>query len=173
MPTAAELLTVPEIAAQLRVTGATVRAWIRAGRLPAIRAGARPRSAEQRWTAALVQHRIAPPDAGYARRLRDLADACEQQQVAYEYAATQDLGWDPPPVAAALNVPHELRTNSGRRGPRELWQRFDTAVDDLRTALAGISLAAIGRGFGELSLAARDLAQTVDQPRGGRQRLGR
>ena len=55
----------------------------------------------------------------------------------------------------------------------ELWQRFDTALDDLRTALAGISLAAIGRGFGELSLAARDLAQTVDPPRAGGPRRSR
>ena len=131
------------------------------------------RSAEQRWSAALVQHRLAPPDAGYARRLRDLADACEQQQVAYQYAATQGLGWDPPPAAAVLNVPHELDPGSGRRGPRELWKRFDTAVEDLRTALAGISLAAIGRGFGELSLAARDLAQEVEEPPAGRRRRSR
>ena len=41
MPDDDELLTVPEIAAQLRVTGVTVRTWIRAGQLPAIRAGAR------------------------------------------------------------------------------------------------------------------------------------
>ena len=120
------------------------------------------RSAEQRWTSALTQHRLAPPDAGYARRLRDLADACEQQHVAYQYAAGQGLGWDPPPTAAVLTLPHELDPSSGRRGPPELWARFDVAADDLRTALAGISLAAIARAFGELSNAARDLAQQLD-----------
>ncbi len=120
------------------------------------------RTAEQRWNSALARHRLAPPDAGYARRLRDLADACEQQQVAYQYAAQQGLGWDPPPAASVLKVPHELDPSSGRRGPRELWERFDAAVQDLCDALAGISLAAIARAFGELSLAARELAQTDD-----------
>ncbi len=119
------------------------------------------RTAEQRWTIALSQHRLAPPDDGYPRRLRDLADACEQQHVAFEYAAAQGLGWNPPPAAAVLTLPHELDPSRGRRGPRELWTRFDLAADDLRHALAGISLAAIARAFGELSSVARDLAEQL------------
>ena len=41
MPEADSLLTVTEVAEQLRVTGVTVRAWIRSGRLAAIRVGGR------------------------------------------------------------------------------------------------------------------------------------
>ncbi len=41
MPDDDPLLTVPEIARELRVTEVTVRTWIRAGQLPAIRAGMR------------------------------------------------------------------------------------------------------------------------------------
>jgi hypothetical protein len=121
------------------------------------------RNADRRWGSALAQHRLAPPDAGYPRRLRDLADACEQEQIAYEYASRQGLAWDPPASAAVLTLPHELAPNSGRRGPAELWQRFDLAADDLRSALGGISLAAIGRAFAELSFAARELAQAIAQ----------
>ncbi len=41
MPEDDPLLTVPEIAKELRVTEVTVRTWIRAGQLPALRAGRR------------------------------------------------------------------------------------------------------------------------------------
>ncbi len=41
MPEDDPLLTVPEIAKELRVTEVTVRTWIRAGQLPALRAGMR------------------------------------------------------------------------------------------------------------------------------------
>jgi hypothetical protein len=122
------------------------------------------RTADRRWASALVAHRLAPPDAGYPRRLRELADACEQEQLAYEYAARQGLTWGPPEEAAGtIVIPHELSPNSGRRGPAELWRRFDLAVEDLLTALRGISLTAIARGFAELSYATRELATAVVQ----------
>jgi len=132
------------------------------------------RVAEHSWNTALAQHRLAPPDAGYARRLRDLADACEQQQIAYGSAAAAGLGWTPLPPAKRRTPPHELRPDSGRRGPAGLWEKFDLAIDDLGRALEGISLPAIARAFGELSETARALSKTVDQAEADeRQRLAR
>ncbi|WP_249011255.1 hypothetical protein [Conexibacter sp. DBS9H8] len=130
------------------------------------------RVAEASWQNALKQHRTAPPDAGYPRRLRELADACEQQQIAYDYAATQGLGWKPLPPAKRP-APHELSPESGRPGPPETWQEFDQAIEDLSRAFEGISVAAIARAFGELSRIARALSAAVadhgsEQARGRR-----
>jgi hypothetical protein len=119
------------------------------------------RAAETRWSSALRQHRLAPPDADFSRRLRDFADACEQQQAAYAYAAQAGLGWDPLPPAAARRPPHELTPESGRRGPEELWEQFDETIDRLNVALQGVSLQAIARVFGELSDIARQLSVAV------------
>ncbi len=101
------------------------------------------RTAEHSWQSALKQHRLAPPDAGYSRRLRDLANACEQQQIAFQYAAKAGVGWDPFPPTESRKPPPELRPESGRRGDPQLWQRFDGSVEDLAKALEAISLAAI------------------------------
>ena len=118
------------------------------------------RVAEASWQNALKQHRMAPPDAGYSRRLRKLADACEQQEIAYDYAAKQGLGWNPLPPAKRP-APHELSPESGRPGPPELWQEFDQAIEDLSRAFEGISVAAIARAFGEISRIARALSAAV------------
>jgi hypothetical protein len=119
------------------------------------------RAAESRWNSALRQHRLAPPDDGFSRRLRDFADACEQQQAAYSSAAQAGLGWDPLPPASARRPPHELLPDSGRRGPAELWAQFDDTIDQLNAALQGVSLQAIARVFGELSEIARQLSVAV------------
>lgn len=139
------------------------------------RAVSQMRVAESRWYEALKQHRLAPPDEGFSRRLRDFADACEQQQAAYGYAAAAGLAWDPLPPKSARRPPAELLPDSGRRGSRELWERFDVAIEDLNRALQGISLQAIARVFGELSETARELAAAVsaqDAARGRSRRAG-
>ena len=73
-------------------------------------------AADHTFRSALRQHRLAPPDAGFPRRLKDFADACESQQIACEYAAQEGLGWEPLPPARRMPPP-ELRPDSGRRGP--------------------------------------------------------
>jgi hypothetical protein len=117
-------------------------------------------AADHTFRAALRQHRLAPPDAGFARRLKDFADACESQQIACEYAAQEGLGWEPLPPARRPPPP-ELRPDSGRRGRTQLWQTFDIAWDDLSKALEGISLPAVARAFGELTVTARQLSDAV------------
>ncbi len=128
--------------------------------------------AEASWQHALKAHRIAPPDAGYSRRLRELADACEQQQIAYDYAARQGLSWTPLPPAKRP-PPHELSPESGRPGPPALWREFDEAIEDLSRALEGISIPAIARAFGEISQAARSLSVAVADRAGDAGRVRR
>ena len=126
--------------------------------------------AEDRWHTAIREHAQPPPDAGYVRRLRALADAAAQEQAAYRYADQQGFGWRSGP---AWLPPQELRpaTWRGSLAPADAWQRFDDAVDGLSRARTGVSVVAIAHAFGQLSSAAWELADAVEK--GQRQRATR
>lgn len=113
---------------------------------------------------AIGEHAKPPPDAGFARRLRALADAAAQEGAAYRYAADQGFGWRPGPEWLA---PRELRPAPWRDSlaPDSVWERFDHAVDGLSRARTGLSVLAISQAFGELSAAAFALAGAVDRAR--------
>lgn len=106
-------------------------------------------------------HKLAPPDAGFAARLRSLAEAAAREQGAWEHAHAAGLMWRPVPGAEQAQPPYELRPGTGRRGPQELWQRFDIAVAGLNRAITQSDAAAVAEAFGELSDSARDLADAV------------
>jgi len=119
---------------------------------------------ESRWEAAVREHAQPPPDAGFARRLRALADAAAQEQAAYRYAADQGFGWRPGP---AWLPPRELRPAAWRESlaPADAWERFDDAVEGLSRARTGLSVLAISQAFGVLSTAASELADEVEHTR--------
>jgi hypothetical protein len=119
------------------------------------------RQAGSDWAEAMRAHKLAPPDAGFAARLRSLAEAAAREQVAWEHAHAAGMAWRPVPGAERAQPPYELRPGTGRRGPDELWARFDAAVAGLNQAITGSDPAAVADGFGELSLAAGELAEAV------------
>jgi hypothetical protein len=119
------------------------------------------RQAGTDWAGAMRAHKLAPPDAEFARRLRALAEAAAREQVAWEQAHAAGLAWRPVPGAERAQPPYELRPGTGRRGPTELWVRFDAAVAALNQAITGSDAAAVADSFGELSRVAADLAETV------------
>jgi hypothetical protein len=119
------------------------------------------RQAGNDWADAMRAHKLAPPDAGFAPRLRALAAAAAREQVAWEHAHAAGLLWRPVPGAERAQPPYELRPGTGRRGPEALWQRFDAAVAGLNNAITGSDAAAVADAFGELSEAARELADVV------------
>lgn len=119
------------------------------------------RQAGNNWAQAMRAHRMAPPDSGFASRLRALADAAASEQVAWEYAHAAGLLWRPVAGAEGAEPPYELRPNTGRRGPAELWARFDAAVAGLNRAITGSDGGVVADAFGELSEAAGDLAEAV------------
>ena len=116
---------------------------------------------ESRWHDAIRDHTQPPPDAGFARRLRALADAAAQEQAAYRYADEQGFGWRPGP---AWVPPRELRPAPWRPtiAPADAWERLDEAIERLSGARTGVSVTAIARAFGALSEAAWELAAAVD-----------
>lgn len=119
------------------------------------------RHASKAWAEAMQAHKLAPPDAGFAGRLRRLALAAEQEQVTWEHAHASGLLWRPVPGAERAEPPYELRPGTGRRGPRDLWDRFDAAVGGLNRSITGSSAADVADAFGETAEAARALADAV------------
>jgi hypothetical protein len=119
------------------------------------------RQAANDWAEAMRAHKLAPPDAGFAARLRTLADAAAREQIAWEHAHSAGLLWRPVPGAQSAQPPYELRPGTGRRGPERLWKRFDVAVAALNNAITGSNAASVADAFGELSEAARQLADEV------------
>jgi len=120
--------------------------------------------ADRHWTEALEHSTEAPPDAGFAQRLRAIANAAEQEAAALRHADLLGLAHRPHPGARNMQLSHELRPGArSRRGPRELWERFDAVVADLGAALEGVALSAIARAFAELSEVARELAGEIER----------
>jgi hypothetical protein len=119
------------------------------------------RDAGNEWADAMRSHKLAPPDAGFASRLRALADAAARERVAWQNAHAAGLLWRPVPGAEGAQPPYELRPGTGRRGPPELWTRFDAAVTSLNRAITGSDAAIVADAFGELSAAAGALADAV------------
>jgi hypothetical protein len=121
----------------------------------------RVRQASTAWADAMRAHKMAPPDPGFAERLRRLADAAWTEQVAWEHAHAAGLIWRPVPGAEGAEPPYELRPGTGRRGPAELWSRFDAAVATLNGAITGSDAAAVADAFGEMAEAAVAVADAV------------
>jgi hypothetical protein len=119
------------------------------------------RQAGNDWAEAMRAHKLAPPDAGFAGRLQLLSEAAAREQVAWEHAHAAGLLWRPVPGAERAEPPYELRPGTGRRGPQQMWARFDAAVAALNRAITGSNAANVADAFGELSEAARALADEV------------
>ncbi len=129
---------------------------------PRERATQRLRDAASAWGQAMTAHKLAPPDPRFAARLRALASAAEKELEACETARQAGLLWRPIPGAQGAQPPYELRPGTGRRGPTELWDRFDSAVDTLNHAITGTNVAGVARAFGALASAAGALADAVE-----------
>lgn len=119
------------------------------------------RHASDGWAEAMRAHKLAPPDAGFSQRLRNLAEAAGDEQDAWEHAHGAGLLWRPVPGAENAEPPYELRPGTGRRGPAPLWERFDAAVRTLNRAITGSSAATVADAFGEFAAAAAALADAL------------
>jgi hypothetical protein len=77
------------------------------------------------------------------------------------------------PGAESASPPYELRPGTGRRGPTELWERFDEAVARLNRAITGSSAAAVADAFGDFAEATAALAAAVEREDEAGARAGR
>jgi hypothetical protein len=121
------------------------------------------RHASTSWADAMRAHVMAPPDPGFAARLRALSEAAATEQVAWEQAHAAGMTWRPVPGAERSEPPYELRPGTGRRGPEELCERFDAAVASLNRAITGSSGTEVAAAFGVMADATADLADAVER----------
>ena len=131
------------------------------------------REASSGWAEAMRAHKMAPPDDGFAGRLKRLAQAAAQEQAAWNHAHEAGVLWRPIPGAENAQPPYELCPGTGRRGPPELWERFDEAVASLNRVISGSDAAAVAAAFGEMAEAADALADAVAQEDGAAAETGR
>jgi hypothetical protein len=98
------------------------------------------------WASAVQAHKQAPPDLGFAARLAVLAEGANEAARVCRVANTAGFEW-PPARKADSEPPYELRQGTGRRGPEELWQRFDQTITRLSTMAAGTDMLGVARAY--------------------------
>jgi hypothetical protein len=113
------------------------------------------------WSGALRAHEQAPPDPGFRDRLRALADAAAAMRDAHARALDAGLAWRPVADSERARPPYELRPGTGRRGPAELWTRFDAAVQRLNDAGAGDNLRDVVDAYAAVAETASELADAL------------
>ena len=117
--------------------------------------------AQSAWAGAMRSHELAPPDASFRDRLRALAEAADAMRATHARALQAGLAWRPVDGSERARPPYELRPGTGRRGPEELWTRFDAAVERLNLAGAGDSLADLVAAYAAVAEAATALADAL------------
>ena len=110
------------------------------------------------WSGAMRAHEQAPPDPGFRDRLRALSEAAAAMRDAHARALQAGLAWRPIADSERARPPYELRPGTGRRGPAELWNSFDVAVQLLNQAGAGDNLADVVDAYAAVAQAAAELA---------------
>jgi hypothetical protein len=113
------------------------------------------------WRGAMRAHEQAPPDPGFRDRLRALAEAAGAMRDAHAQALQAGLAWRPVADSERARPPYELRPGTGRRGPAELWTRFDGAVHELNEAGAGDNLADVVDAYAAVAHTASELADAL------------
>lgn len=123
--------------------------------------------ADRHWTVAIKTSADAPPDAGFAERLRAIAQAANgEAAVLKEADAHPNLAWTPAKPKRGVSLSYELRPGGNRPGSAALWGRFDAAVEQLLEAETGDQYGPIVQAFQKLSDVLYDLADSVDEERG-------
>ena len=113
------------------------------------------------WAGAMRAHEQAPPDPGFRDRLRALAAAAAEMRDADARALEAGLAWRPVADSERARPPYELRSGTGRRGPHELWTRFDAAVQQLNQAGASDNLADVVGAYAAVAQTASRLADAL------------
>jgi hypothetical protein len=122
------------------------------------------RDAQSAWAGAMRSHELAPPDAGFQGRVRALSEAADAMRATHARALEAGLAWRPVEGSERARPPYELRPETGRRGPEQLWERFDAAVERLNHAGAGDSLADLVAAYAAVAEAAAALADALEDP---------
>jgi hypothetical protein len=106
----------------------------------------------------------APPDPGFPRRIRAIAQASLLQAEALNEASLiPGFRWtpvsDPHPVIRS----HELRPGGNRPGPPHKWQSYDMAVERLSIAVQGNVISLVADEFREIGAVLNEIADDLER----------
>jgi excisionase family DNA binding protein len=119
--------------------------------------------AEYEWGVALELSRMAPPDARFARRIRQIAEAAELRAGALrDRLGDRDYTWTPIPGSSGIVLSYELRPGGNRPGPKDGWERVDRVVKRLGEALEGDSPRVVANQLADLGAALVDVADAIE-----------
>ena len=118
--------------------------------------------ADEAWESAQAASENAPPDPGFAHRVRALAEACERQATSLSEAARiEGFAWTPLPDHRDMILSHELRPGANRPGPAKLWDEFDRTVQRLGIAMEGSVMYAVAFQYRELAAVMHKIADLL------------
>lgn len=121
------------------------------------------RVADEHWTASLDASIYAPPDPGFASRVRRIGEAAALESSAIRRAAAINrVVWNPMPSGRQRRLSYELRPGGNRPGPAEPWQRFDATVERVWNAVEGTDMYAVADRYGELADLMHEIADELD-----------
>jgi hypothetical protein len=121
--------------------------------------------ADEDLAAARAASENAPPDPGFAHRVRELAHGFMSHSTALARAATMDgISWKPVPRPQRQQpLSHELRPGGNRPGPPHLWEAFDRAVDEVAVARAGSDMRTLAVQTNALAMRLHDIADALGE----------
>jgi len=104
----------------------------------------------------------APPDPGFADRIRGVAEACLQRSRALSEASRiPGFRWTPIADPTAPIRSHELRPGGNRPGPPAAWRHYDMAVERLTIAVQGNVLSLVANEFQQIGYALNEIADAL------------
>lgn len=120
--------------------------------------------ASYEWEVALDQSRMAPPDARFVGRIRQIAQAAAGRAAAIRDCMSEpEFVWEPRALSDDMTLSYELRPGGNRPGPKDRWERVDRVVARLGAAMTGSSASAVARAFSDLARAMNDVADAIEK----------
>lgn len=117
---------------------------------------------ETEWRNALRSSAMAPPDAGFVSRIREIAEAAARKAAAFaNIEEAPGAWWQRQSWLPGRMLSYELRPGANRPGPVTLWARLDATVDELQAAMESQSVPAEQYSLEQLSLVLQEIADAL------------
>ena len=118
---------------------------------------------ETEWRDALRASAMAPPDAGFVARIREIAEAAARKAAALANLGDEEPGawWQRQSGLPNGVLSYELRPGGRRPGPAGLWARLDATVEQLGVAMGEHSAPAERLALEQLSLVLHEIADAL------------
>lgn len=129
----------------------------------------RMQEAEALFDTAVGASDNAPPDPGFSRRIRAVAEASLNRAAALAQASSiPGFTWTPASAPDPVIRSHELRPGGNRPGSPHKWKSYDMAVERLSIAVQGNVIGLVADEFREIGSVLNEIADELEASVGGR-----